>query len=60
MTKEAEEVANLSVDDLSMTTTTETYYPPGKLPLLAGWIALWLITLCLLLVAEYHGNFHSE
>jgi len=36
LTEEAEEVANLSVDDLSMTTTTETYYPPGKLPLLAG------------------------
>merc|ERR1712117_540180 len=39
LNEEAEEVANLSVDELSMTTTTTTekpYYPPGKLPLLAG------------------------
>jgi len=36
LTEEAAEVAKLSVDDLSQTTTEGAYYPPGKLPLLAG------------------------
>jgi len=36
LTEEAAEVANLSLDDLSQTTTESAYYPPGKLPLLAG------------------------
>ena len=44
MNEEADEVESLSLSELSKTTTTTTtttttekpYYPPGKLPLLAG------------------------
>ena len=63
MNEEADEVAKLSVDDLSRTTTSTTtttttekpYYPPG-LPLLAGWLTLWWMSPCL---AIYQHLYHS-